>query len=244
MRIKIIPQIVLLAAAAVADDLPQRPPMLVADALGWYSIWMTTDGTHMARQACRGELRTGIYSFRCDPIGVVVSATADDFGRCLIGNLRPSVEPDDGLRVNLLPHLVLRGRTTLPLPAKCGELPTSEGRFEFTVTPRLRNVDKPLTDAVRVAAIAFMRRARDWRAVLRLPAVRTGDPFAHVYCLYDGVLEAVMEFSIRSGQVADFPHFTYDVPHKNMPLGAERRLAEPGLWSGVSLPEEREKRRP
>lgn len=231
--------VALVVVSSVAGYPPNPAPTPIADALGWYSVWFMSDRNAPGRRTCRGEFRAGLYSFRCDPLAVVVSATVEDSGRCSIGNMRPSVEQDDGLRVNTLPHLVPQGKANVPRPGECGELPTTEGKFEFTVTSRLRDIDGRLTEAARAAAIAFMIRARDRRATLRLPKVRTGDPFFHVYCEYDGVLDAVMEFVIRNGQVDDFPHWTYDRPHRNIPPGATRRLGEPGLWSGISRPEER-----
>jgi len=222
------------------DDPPKTAATLVADALGWYSTWFGLDQTTLKPQTCRGEFRAELYSFRCDPLGAVVFANVEDSGRCLIGSMSPSASPDAGLHVNTLSNLAPPPETKAVQPRDCGELPTADGRFEITVTPRLRGADDHLTKAAREAALAYVKRARDRRpCAIHFPRVRAGDPFAHVYTLCQGDLDNVMEFMIRHGQTDDFPHWVYDRPKKNLPPGAKRRLEDPELWSGTSNPEQR-----
>src|SRR5205085_11090237 len=91
----------------------------------------------------------------------------------------------------------------------------------------------------RDAALAYNKRGGDRPCVLRFPIIKTGDPFFHVYQECQGALDSVWEFTIRSGQVADFPHWTYDRPHRNLPSGSTWRRRRKDLWLGVSRPEER-----
>jgi hypothetical protein len=227
------------------DDSPKRAATLVADTLDWYSTWFGLDQNTLRRQTCRGEFRATLYTFRCDPLAVVVSAAFDDSGRCSIVSTRPSISPEDGLHVNTLSnlaHLTPPPKTSVAPPRDCGELPTIEGAFELTLIPRSREVDDRLTKAARVVALAYVKRGGDRPCVLYFPKVRLGDPFVHVYEVCQGDLDEVMEFMIRNGRVDDFAHWSYDRPHKNLPPGAKRRLERRDLWSGVSHPEERRQR--
>ena len=227
------------AASPQTNNVPERAATPVSDALGWYSVWFVMEKNTPAGQTCRGELRAGLYSFRCDPLAVVVSARVEDSGRCSIVNMRPSVSPEDGLRVNTLSNLVPQRKASVPRPSECSELPTTEGPLQITITPQLREIDDHLTKSARAAALAFIRMGGDSRCTLDFPKVRIGDPFFHVYSECEGVLDNVMEFVITPERVADYPHWTYDRARKDLPPGTGQRLKKPNLWSGVSRPDER-----
>jgi hypothetical protein len=233
----LIPAIV--ANPLQVNDAPKRAETPIADALDWYTTWFVSGQSARDRQTCHGEFRAGLYSFRCDPLAVVVSAKVEDSGRCSVVAMRPGVSQDDGLQVNTLSNLVPPREGSMPRPRDCGELPTAEGPFELSIIFRPREIDNRLTSASRAAALAFIKLGGDDPCVLHFPKVRRGDPFAHVYSECEGTLDNVMEFTIANGKVADFPHWTYDRAHKNLPPGAGRRLGMPDFWSGVSHPNER-----
>jgi hypothetical protein len=221
-----------------AAESGNRTSTPVADALDWYSVWWSLNPNTSGVQTCRGELRTNSYSFRCDPLSVVIGAVVRDSGHCSITFMRPSVSLDDGLRVQTLEHLVPpRTRTPVP-PRDCGELPTKEGRFELTITPRSGRVNSALTSAARDAALAYNKRSGDLFCLLRFPNVKTGDPFFHVYEECQGVLDGIWEFTIEDGEVADFAHWFYN-RRRGFPNGTEWRRDQMDLWFGVSRPEER-----
>jgi hypothetical protein len=241
MRLILMPLCValLFLTPSRADDAVAPRTTLVADALDWYSIWGTATSAQAGTQTCRGELRDNAYSFRCDPLGVVVELVVDDSGRCSIVSMRPTVDPNDGLHVNTLAHIV-PPRQKATAPTDCGELPVNKGPFSITITPRPREVNSALTRSARDAALASDKAGGGSQCVFHFPYVKTGDPFFHVYEECRGVLDDVLEFTIRNGRPADFPHWTYQGPN-SLPLGAGSRLGRVDLWFGESRPEERSK---
>jgi len=60
-----------------ADDAGNRTTTPVADALDWYSVWEASNPGTPTIQTCRGELRANRFSFRCDPLGMVVGASVE-----------------------------------------------------------------------------------------------------------------------------------------------------------------------
>jgi hypothetical protein len=225
-----------------ADDASNRTTTPVADALDWYSVWFGSNPSSTpGAQKCRGELRGSSYSFRCDPLSVVVAVVVNEGGHCSITSMSPSVGPDDGLRVQTLEHLVPPGvpRKKGGAPQDCGELPLKEGSFQLVITPRSRPVNGALTTAARDAALAYGKASRGRRpCLLRFPNVKTGDPFFHVYVECQEVLDTIWEFTIQDGHVADYAHWYYDQT-RGLPNGVEWRRNRADLWSGVSRPEER-----
>lgn len=154
--------------------------------------------------------------------------------------MRPSIGSDDGLRVQTLEHLVPPGvpRKKGGSPQDCGELPVKDGSFEIAVTPHSRPVNGTLTGAARDTALAYNKRSGDLSCLLRLPNVKTGDPFFHVYVECQEVLDTIWEFKIEDGDVANYAHWYYD-RKRGFPNGVGWRRNQPDLWSGVSRPEER-----
>lgn len=226
-----------------AEDTGDRTTTPIADALDWYSLWFGSgpgSPGSPATQTCRGELRGSSYSFRCDPLSVVVAAVRNEAGHCSITSMRPSVGAEDGVRVQTLDHLVPPGvpRRKGAAPEKCGELPVKEGRFDITVTPHPRPVNSTLTRAAREAAIAYSKKSGDRGCLLRFPNVKTGDPFFHVYEECQGTLDQIWEFTIEDGRVADYAHWFYN-RKRGFPKGVEWRRDRPDLWFEVSRPEER-----
>jgi hypothetical protein len=224
-----------------ADDVGNRTTTPVADALDWYSVWFGSNpGTTPGAQTCRGELRGSLYSIRCDPLSVAVAVVVNERGHCSITSMRPSISPDDGLRVQTLEHLVPPGvpRKKGGEPQDCGDLPLKEGRFQLVITPRSRPVNSALTTAARDAALAYSKASGGRPCLLRSPNIRTGDPFFHIYVECQEVLDTIWEFRIEDGQVADSAHWYYS-RKRAFPSGFEWRRNQADLWSGVSRPEER-----
>jgi hypothetical protein len=215
---------------------------LIADAVDWYSTW--SRAAHPAGatiQTCRGELRTNLYRFRCDPLSAVVDVETDGAGHCVIVSMRPAISADDGLRVqtleNLIPSNVPRRKGAAP--QDCGELPVKGGAFELKVTPHVRLANDALLNSARSAAIHYDTQGGDDFCLLRFPKAKTGDPFFHVYEECQGALTAVWEFTINRGQVADFPHWTYTRRKGDLPRGIDWRRNSADLWFAISKPEER-----
>lgn len=207
---------------------------IVADALDWYLVWLGQSAKAARVQTCQGELLDNRYEFRCDPLEVVVDALFNDSGRCAITSMRPSISPADGTRLRPVPRAIIR------IPhEECGELPINKRYFKVLVTPHSRMFDADLSAKARAAALAYMERGGDRSCLVRVAKVKTGDPFVHVYEECQGVLDAVLEFAIEQGRVADFPHWTFDQAHKDIPSGADSRRKQTDLWFAVSRPEER-----
>jgi hypothetical protein len=232
---------VLALGSVAADDASNGTTTPVADALDWYSVWFGSNANTMSgTQTCRGELRGSSYSFRCDPLSMVIAAVVNEGGHCSITSMRPSASPDDGLRVQTLEDLVPPGvpRKKGGVPQDCGELPVKEGGFQIVVTRHSRPVNSSLTSAARDAALAYNKRSGDQACLLRFPNVKTGDPFFHVYEECQGVLDDIWEFTIHDGHVADYAHWYYD-RKRGYPPGVEWRRNQADLWFAVSRPEER-----
>jgi hypothetical protein len=164
---------------------------------------------------------------------------ADDSGHCSIVSMRPSISPDDGLHVQMLAHLVQPRNSKPAAPQDCGELPLRDGSFELAIKPRSRQVNSALSSSARNAALAYNKRGGYGLCLLRFPNVKTGDPFFHVYEECQGTLSAVWEFTIKAGQVADFPHWSSSRKRGDLPTGIEWRRTQTDLWFGISRPEER-----
>jgi hypothetical protein len=131
----------LAVVSLTADDSGNRTTIPVADAVEWYSVWFGSNpGATPGPQTCRGELRGPSNTFRCDPLSVVVAAVVDEGGHCSITSMRPSVSPDDGLRVHSLEQLVPPGvpRRKGGVPQDCGEMPLQERTFQLVITPHSR----------------------------------------------------------------------------------------------------------
>lgn len=206
----------------------------IAGALDWYSVWWSSSPNTPGTQTCRGELRGNLYSFRCDPLAVVVAVVVDDSGHCSIVSMSPSISEEDGLRVQTLAHLVPPRNSKPAQPRDCGELPLKDGSFELAIPPRSRKVNNALTIDARNAALRYTKQGGDDGCLLRFPDVKTGDPFFHVYEECQGALNAVWEFTIKNGKVSDFPHWSYTRRRGGFPAGAEWREGRMDLWLGVS----------
>jgi hypothetical protein len=224
-----------------ADDVGNQTTTPIGDALDWYSVWFGSgSGTIPGTQACRGERRGNAYSFRCDPLSVVVTVIVKEGGHCPITSMRPSISSDDGLRVQTLEHLVPPSvpRKKGGTPQECGELPLKEGSFQLVITPGSRPVSGALTIAARDVALAYSKASGGRPCLLRFPNVKTGDPFFHVYVECQEVLDTIWEFRIEDGQAVDSAHWYYS-RKRGFPNGFEWRRNQTDLWSGVSRPEER-----
>lgn len=213
-----------------AADASDRTTTPVADALGWYSVWWGLNPSTPGVQTCRGELRENLYRFRCDPLSVVVDGVVDDSGHCSIVFMRASSNPEDGLRAQTFAHVTPPRRNKLAQPGDCGELPRNDGVFELAITPRSRQVNSVLTSDAHNAALAYNSHGGDRLCLLRFPNVKTGDPFFHVYEECQGVLDIVLEFRIRNGRVADFPHWHYSRRQGGLPTGWQWRRNRSELW--------------
>lgn len=221
-----------------------RQQVLIADALDWYSMWRSLSSRVLEIQTCRGELRTGLYRFRCDPLSVVVDVTTDKSGRCSIAFMRPAVNSHDGLQVQkFAPPEGVKPQAndddTAPI-RDCGELPIRDGMFEIRITPRARPVDEVLTTQARDVALAYNERGGDGGCVLKFPKVHLGDPFFHVYEECAGALEQVWEFAIRDGVVATSPQWLYSRERGYALADAEARRNQPDLWFEISTPRQRQ----
>lgn len=221
---------------------------LVANALDWYSIWQGDSHGEPMTQTCHGELRSGLFRFRCDPLSVVLDVSVDDRGRCLITFMRPARDPGDGLRVQtFVPPIPIgmRPRSGGELPPRkdtCGELPVQAGAFEIEVKPLVRQIDRVLSAKARGAAFAYNKSGGDSPCTLRLPKIRAGDPFFHVYEDCDGRIDNVWEFTIDDGEPSDFPHWSYSQEKHDLPAGSQRRSDDPDFWLEVSRPQQRRAR--
>lgn len=195
----------------------------VADALSWYSVWMTRQEKIAPTQVCRGERRGEFLQFRCEPLGVVVSVVVDQGNGCLITNMRAAIFDSDGLTLKHFP--APSGAQPHPSDANCGELPDHQGAFEITVTLRSREVSRELSAAARDVAIKYFRQFSSGQCRMFFPKVKAGDPFSHVYekC---GAALSVSEFPIVRGKVSDFPHWQYRRP----PPAADKRCEQNELW--------------
>jgi len=187
-------------------------------------------------QTCRGELNAHAYGFRCDPLSVVVTVTTNVSGDCSISSMVAANGLDSELRVPVLGHLIDPAVPVSPSarPKNCGELPLSPGQFEIKVQPRAgRAVDKGLSAHSLEVVSGYFRAQFGLPCILRLPNIRQGDPFVHVYeeCL--GVLGSVWEFPIRHNQVEEFAQWTYQRRQNNLPPGVEWRRKSRALWFWV-----------
>lgn len=197
----------------------QQPVPFVADALNWYHLWGTDQERPLTAQRCSGEFRNPHYVLRCDPLGVVAEVLIEKSG-CSIIFMGPPRTPWDGTRASVSDERSSSKFT-------CGELPTTDGAFRFTVTPRTRPVDEELSRAARKAAVRFLAGSE---GDLYFPRVRRGDPFFHVYLAQRGVVSEVLEFRIAGSAVAEFPHWTCTSRKKDLPRGSDRRLRDSSYW--------------
>jgi hypothetical protein len=234
MREQICGVLWLLVALACTADLVAREKTIVADAIEWYSIWWMSETRGPAMQTCRGEHRGNVYSLRCDPIGLVMNMEEDREGRCRAQFVGPSTSPSDGLRV-ISPASQKDGDDRIALSRGCGEIPSTEGAFEFSLRPSARTPDRQLSLSVQRAAIRYFRESYAAKCLVRYPKVRSGDPFAHVYLECDGTLDSVWEFAIFGGKVSEFAHWTYTMRKGGFPAGAESRVRRPELWLGSQV---------
>lgn len=216
---------------------------LVADALDWYATWMGAEPpAGAAVQTCRGELKGTSYQFRCEPLFVAVGAITDSAGYCSIVSMMAATGEDHEVRVPRADHLIPPG---VPIrkgvaPRDCGELPISDGAFEFKVMPNgLRPVSDELSDRARRAALAYYARRGNDLCLLRFPKVKPGDPFVHVYVECNGALNVVWEFTVERGQVADFAHWSFTRRRGGLPPGFEWRWKSNELWFATSSPADR-----
>ena len=206
-----------------------RQETFIGDALAWYSVWMTDEARPQEIQRCQGELRGNAYQIRCDSLAVVLSINSDRSGNCAITNMSHSLFPQDGLRVGVLTGTSPTSPTRKP---GCAELSRKEGAFNFQVNLHFGGVSTKLSTEARDAALAYFKTSGGQQCLLRFPAVRTGDPFFHVYQECEGHLEVVWEFTISQGRAANFSHWQYT--RRNLPEGADKRRQQSELWFGVS----------
>lgn len=207
----------------------------VADALDWYSIWMAPQDTKPTPQVCEGERRHRRFTFRCDPLGVVVQGGIDANGSCSISVMRYARRRPDGVRIT--PGLYHDTRRMILSEETCGELPIDDGRFTMVISPRVRTGDRSLSREAKQRAAGYFKRRFDKRCIFRFPLVRRGDPFFHVYIECLGRLDAVAEFPIVNGVPASYEHWYYTRDRGGMPEGSDARRIRHELWyTDGSLP--------
>src|SRR5205085_2798468 len=127
---------------------------LIADALDWYVHWNTLSSRAAGTQTCRGEHRGTNYTFRCDPLAVVVQIMVTAAGDCAILAMSPSRSSADGLQANSF-------HNTSVQPHGCGELRLRDGPFALTIAPHARKMNNAVTKSARDAALAYNKRGGD-----------------------------------------------------------------------------------
>lgn len=233
MRVLLSPiHVIILAlysAQLLAQPLAERSGTLIGAALSWYNLWWGSGANEVHVQTCEGEFRANLYSFRCDPLSVVVDVAVEKSGECSIIFMRPSRSPQDGLRVQTMSHILRPSGAKSVLIQRCGELPVQSGHFKILVVPILGAFSDSLTGAAREAAFKYRGMMGD-NCSMHIPRVRTGDPFVHVYEECKDSYTSVLEFTIRQGVVSESPHWTYTQKRTGLPVGFERRRSQIELW--------------
>jgi hypothetical protein len=245
-------QLIVLSAACLVAPSPAGDvaATMVADALDWYAQWGRKDWGPLGVQTCRGELRDDGYTFRCDPVAVVVNVSVDDSGNCIIRNIRASISAADGLLRPgpIIPAPGFRGpdaprpiqvpgrpKLTPTKPLRCGELPLTAGTFSIKVTPRgRRGTSRALTERAWNVASSYWSQAGvspAERCIFYCPNVKEGDPFFHLYQVCDGRVDAIWEFEIGNGVVADYARWTYE-RRGAADYPPDRRLKQDDFWFG------------
>lgn len=242
LRLQMIAIQVCMSFLVMGDDIGKGKPSPVADALDWYSVWWGSGSTTTSLQTCSGEFRSNIYSFRCDPLSVVVEVVKSEMGSFSIVAMRPAVSGEDGLRVHTLAHLFPPRPINTNHPQRFGELPGKEGVFEITIMPRSRPVNSALTRSARLVALQLKSGIGDSSCGLRIPLVKLGDPFFHVYEECKEIIRSVWEFNVSDGQIERIPHWSYTEKRGGVPSGSELRRFQTDLWLGLESPSEQERK--
>ena len=198
-------------------------------ALGWYYRWKAPLAEGVSDISCRGECDEGSrYYLYCEPGPVGISFRSEKDGKF------PSVQyvgrASDDYSIALRSHRELR---------EPGVTDVEEIGFRLSVSSFDRYAINPALSTKYMAVVlpeveayvtAILRRDPARSLTALFPLVRNGDPRYHVYILEADKIRWVFEFTVTSGEVADFPHWTYDQLHKNIPRVASSAAKDESRW--------------
>lgn len=225
---------ILAAAMCIGSGPTQTTPQEVSleqsalvRSLRWYHRWKAPVEDDVSTDyRCRGlEFSDGERNIYCSP-GSVQILLADSLAcetLAVRAVLQGSTDVEGALSV---------ART---LKATIGESVSREVSARISASV----VEQYETDIQ--ASARFMQGVREWtdwhsrrhksgRGILLFPLISAEDPFFHVYEIRDGDVTTVYEFAVDCGVVAQSPHWTYDVPHRSLPPGAQFRANDKSRW--------------
>jgi hypothetical protein len=194
------------------------------DILSWFVAWDTRGSKGDDPFRCEGQVRSdGAVQFRCSETVLVVDVGFDSTDGCFIQFMRKAFSYEVG-------QFAAHRRPDLTVLQNCMPL-SKDGKFIVSVpTWSSKGSDSRLTEKARKNALAYSARAGLQSCNLRIPKLHFGDPFFHVYRKCGGVIDAVWEFTVRFGELAEFPHWMYTAQRGTLPEGYAQRLEDSMFW--------------
>jgi hypothetical protein len=221
--------IIVVAAVAFSAQAEDSYVDAARSALGWHYRWNAPLAEGVSEVWCRGECDEGSrYYLYCEPGPVSISFRSEQDGRF------PSVQyvgrASDDYSIALRSHRELREPGVTDVEEIGFRLSVSSfDRYAIDPALSTKYMDVVLPE-VEAYVTAILRQDPAMSLKALFPLVRNGDPRYHVYILEADKIHSVFEFTVTSGEVADFPHWTYDRPHKNIPRVASSAAKDESRW--------------
>ena len=211
-----------------AADVPPVIQSATVGGLRWYFHWHKTP-PETTRINCRAHRFGEDYIVFCDPGNVTLDLSPSEAGRLQMNVIR---EPYADAATELLlfaMHEEKPETASYLIPVRMEEIK----RYDINLA-----VSKRLMEETRSYMQSLMRLyERSGQHVRSLfPLVSATDPFYEACLLKGEKVEVIEQFPIAGGNALFSPHWSYDIPHRNMPSNAQSNVGDASRWYR-SLPE-------
>ena len=217
----------LIAAAACAGQLQAADQAeglqdIVVRGLRWYFHW-EEPFPRAKFFGCRAGSFGANYFVYCNPGGETLNLTRNKSGEWGV-NVISTTDQDEAAELR---HFA----SYQSAPASGGFLISVE-----SITLAVYDIDIEVSRAHMMAARARIQDLirlyeKDGHRVRCLfPLVSKGDPFYEVYVLEGDQVVQVDLYWLAGGAIQGSPHWSYDIPHRNIPVAAQANAADLSRW--------------
>jgi hypothetical protein len=215
------------AAALVATTLAMLPAHgqddslheTIVSGLRWYFHWQKPlPSTKQFR--CRASVFAENAFAYCDPGVETFDLTIGKAGDYGIGVI---LTTDEESAAAMRDHQKGPAKANYLIPVYAQDLAA------YDVDPDVSKQWMKVTTSFMADTLQFYEK-RGHHVRCLFPLVSRTDPFYEVYLVEGNRVDSVWLFQVNGKTLDDHPHWTYDIPHHNIPETAESHVADPTRW--------------
>jgi hypothetical protein len=213
-----------LAYAAVAGECGQDCSTAIRDALAWYDRWVAVLDKHdVTCSVSAYEKELHVY---CAPDQIQMEGVTGERGVAFRNISKTPLDPVNARAEYERTHTNL----TSPLISTALTFRRDQLNAAYNPSASLSRRYLERTQAHMREIASGLQEATSQPLAILYPIASHGDPFYHVYVVRANRVDSVWEFQVKSNEVAEYAHWTYDRAHKNVPRKAAFNLNDRARW--------------